>query len=204
MQFLQEKERSFLVRYSNFSGKISRHLSRKQARSVEMTETLYAPSITYPPFSIFMFNQKILFLLAIYISALFASNLLGMKTMPFLFGTHLSVAVFFLPFVFVTIDIVGQVYGPSASRMFVRSGFIALVFFLFANILSEYAPWSANTYARIGESYDAIFSLSFRVGIASLFAFLTSELIDVWVFFRAKQIFSNFFIASTISNIVSQ
>ena len=151
-----------------------------------------------------MFNQKILFLLAIYISALFASNLLGMKTMPFLFGTHLSVAVFFLPFVFVTIDIVGQVYGPSVSRMFVRSGFIALVFFLLANILSEYAPWSENTYARIGESYDAIFSLSFRVGIASLFAFLTSELIDVWVFFRAKQIFSNFFIASTLSNIVSQ
>lgn len=66
-----------------------------------------------------MFNQKLFFLLAIYISALFASNLLGIKTMPFLFGTHLSVAVFFLPILFLTTDIVGQVYGKEMSKKFV-------------------------------------------------------------------------------------
>jgi uncharacterized PurR-regulated membrane protein YhhQ (DUF165 family) len=57
-----------------------------------------------------MFDSKLFYTLTIYISALFASNLLGMKTMPFFFGTHLSVAVFFLPIIFITTDIVGQVY----------------------------------------------------------------------------------------------
>lgn len=66
-----------------------------------------------------MFNQKLFFLLAVYISALFASNLLGLKTMPFLFGTHLSIAVFFMPIIFLTTDIVGQIHGKEVSKKFV-------------------------------------------------------------------------------------
>lgn len=89
-----------------------------------------------------MFNQKLFFLLAVYISALFASNLLGMKTMPFVFGTHLSVAVFFMPIVFITTDIVGQLYGKETAKLFVFSGFTALIIFILGNLLANTVPWS--------------------------------------------------------------
>ena len=151
-----------------------------------------------------MFHTSLFYVLAIYIAALFASNLLGMKTMPFFFGTHLSLAVFFMPILFITTDIVGQVYGREMSKRFVYAGFIALMFFTLGNLLTDSLPWSEATYSRIGESYDMIFSLSWRVSIASLLAFAVSEYIDVIVFFAAKKITKNFFIASTLSNIVSQ
>ncbi len=151
-----------------------------------------------------MFNTKLFYALAIYLAALFASNLLGMKTMPFFFGTHLSLAIFFMPIVFITTDIVGQVYGKDISRKFVIAGFIALIFFTLGNIITESLPWADATYARIGEAYDMIFSLSARITIASLFAFLIAGYIDIWVFFFMKKAFSNFFVASTASNIVSQ
>lgn len=151
-----------------------------------------------------MFNQKLFYALTIYISALFASNLLGMKTMPFFFGTHLSLAIFFMPILFITTDIVWQVYGREISQKFVIAGFIALIFFTLGNILTSLIPWSESTYSRIGEAYDIIFSLSWRVSIASLVAFGLSEYIDIAVFFAAKKLTTNFFIASTLSNIVSQ
>jgi len=151
-----------------------------------------------------MFNQKLFFLLAVYISALFASNLLGMKTMPFLFGTHLSVAVFFLPILFLTTDIVGQVYGKEMSKKFVYAWFIALIFFTLGNLLTNTLPWSEATYTRIGSAYDIVFGLSPRMGIASLFAFLASEYIDVVTFFLGKKLWNNFFFASTFSNLISQ
>ena len=96
-----------------------------------------------------MFNTKLTYLLAIYISALFAANLLGMKTMPFFFGTHLSVAVFFMPILFLTTDIVGQLHGKDMAKRFVYLGFVALVFFILANLLSNTLPWSDSSYTRI-------------------------------------------------------
>jgi uncharacterized integral membrane protein (TIGR00697 family) len=151
-----------------------------------------------------MYNQKLFFLLAVYIAALFASNLLGMKTMPFFFGTHLSVAVFFIPILFLTTDIVGQTYGKELSKKFVYAGFLALIFFTLGNLLANTLPWSEITYTRIGEAYDTVFGLSWRIGLASLFAFFASEYVDVVTFFLGKKIWNNFFFASTFSNIISQ
>ena len=64
-------------------------------------------------------NTKILVALTVFISALFMSNLLGLKTIPFFFGTHLSIAVFTLPFVFITTDVIGKVYGKDMAKKFV-------------------------------------------------------------------------------------
>ena len=150
------------------------------------------------------YSFSIFILLSIYIAALFASNLLGMKTMPFLFGTHLSLAVFFMPILFIMTDIIGQLYGREMSKQFIFAGLIALIFFTLGNFLTNLFPWSPSTYSRIGEAYDTIFSLSIRVSIASLLAYFLSEYTDVVVFFATKKLTSNFFIGSTLSNIISQ
>ena len=54
-------------------------------------------------------NQKIAFALTLYLVSLIASNTLGIKLMPFLFGTHLSVAIFAFPIVFLMTDVIGEV-----------------------------------------------------------------------------------------------
>ncbi len=172
-----------------------------------MPRFLYLSPITYsllPITSLIMINTKLFYALAIYIAAIFASNLLGIKTMPFFFGTHLSLAVFFMPIIFITTDIVWQIYGREMSKRFVYAGFVALIFFTLGNLLSNTLPWSDASYGRIGEAYDTIFSLSWRISIASLLAYFLSEYVDIAVFFAAKTLTKNFFISSTLSNIVSQ
>jgi queuosine precursor transporter len=150
-----------------------------------------------------MNQTKLLYALGIYITALFASNLLGMKTMPFLFDTHISFAVFTLPFIFVTTDVIGQIYGKEMSKKFVLIWTIALIFFTVFSFFSQILPWEAKTYARIGEAYESIFSISLRIALASTIAFAVSEYIDVLVFFAVKKVW-NFALSSTISNIISQ
>ena len=150
------------------------------------------------------YSPSIIHLFSFYITAIFASNLLGMKTMPFLFDTHLSLAVFFIPILFIMTDIVGQIYGREMSKQFVYAGFFALLFFTLGNLFTNMLPWSDASYSRIGIAYDTIFSLSIRVSIASLLAYLLSEYVDIVVFFAVKKMITHFFLASTLSNIVSQ
>ena len=52
--------------------------------------------------------RKLIIALAIYLTSLLAANTLGLKIMPFIFGSHLSVAVFYFPAVFLMTD--GFVY----------------------------------------------------------------------------------------------
>jgi queuosine precursor transporter len=65
-------------------------------------------------------------------------------------------------------------------------------------------PWSPSTYGRIGTAFDTIFSLSIRIALASLVAFIVSEYLDVLVFFRFRQDMRTFWIASFVSNLISQ
>jgi uncharacterized PurR-regulated membrane protein YhhQ (DUF165 family) len=62
--------------------------------------------------------KKFVIALAVYLTSLFAANTLGLKLMPFFFGTHLSVAVFSFPIVFLTTDVIGEIYGKKAAKFF--------------------------------------------------------------------------------------
>jgi uncharacterized integral membrane protein (TIGR00697 family) len=149
--------------------------------------------------------KKILICLTIYVTSLFAANTLGLKIMPFLFGTHLSVAVLSFPIVFIMTDVIGEIYGKKMAKNFVLAGVISIVLFLLYTIISTILPWSEKgLWAR--ESYDLIFSVSFRMSIASLFAFVIAEYQDVFSFFFFKKKIGKkyFWIRSNLSNIWSQ
>ena len=77
------------------------------------------------------FSKKILICLTLYITSLFAANTLGLKLMPFIFNTHLSVAVFSFPIVFIMPDIIGEVYGKQMAKNFVLVGIISIILFYF-------------------------------------------------------------------------
>src|SRR5688500_4195259 len=130
-------------------------------------------------------NKKIIIALTIYLTSLFAANTLGLKIMPFLFGSHLSVAVFSFPIVFLMTDVVGEVYGKELARMFVRAGVISTALFLGYSVLSLSVPWAdAGRWAL--EGYNTVFSVSGRIAMASLVAFAVAEFQDVRVFFWVK------------------
>ena len=149
-------------------------------------------------------NQKILIALTMYLTALIASNTLGIKLMPFIFGTHLSTAIFAFPIVFLMTDIIGEVYGKTISRQFVRMGIYCNIIFLIFNFLSNVMPVSPDFFLR--ESYAEIFGLSLRFSLASLVAFAVGEYQDVFSFFflRAKFGGKYFWLRSNLSNLWGQ
>lgn len=153
--------------------------------------------VSYPP--------RLLFALAIYITSLIAANTLGLKLMPFMFGTHLSVAVFSFPVVFLMTDIVGEIYGKRMARQFVIAGFVSTLLFVSYTIVSDIMPWSPGAlWAKAG--YEQIFGVSVRISLASLLAFAIAEYQDViaFFFFKKKLGEKNFWLRSNLSNIWSQ
>ncbi len=149
--------------------------------------------------------KKILICLTLYISSLFAANTLGMKLMPFLFGTHLSVSVFFFPFVFIMTDVIGEVYGKKMAKNFVLAGVISILLFLFYSLISAMMPWGEKS-LWVKDSYNQVFGLSARFAIASLVAFVIAEYQDVLSFFFFKKNIGEkyFWIRSNLSNVWSQ
>lgn len=149
-------------------------------------------------------DKKLSIALTLYLAALFAANTLGVKLMPFLFGTHLSTAIFAFPIVFLMTDVVGEVYGRETSRLFVRLGFIGTLIFLIFNLISNVVP--ASPVFMMNGAYNQIFGLSLRFTLASLVAFVIGEYQDVFTFFFFKRMFNNrwFGLRSFLSNVWSQ
>lgn len=149
--------------------------------------------------------KKILVCLTLYVTSLFAANTLGIKLMPFLFGTHLSVAVFSFPLVFIMTDIIGEVYGKKMAKNFVLAGVISIILFLFYSLISTILPW-AQKGEWVREGYNQIFGLSVRFSIASLVAFVIAEYQDVFSFFFFKKYTGEkyFWLRSNLSNLWSQ
>jgi len=149
--------------------------------------------------------KKILVCLTLYVTSLFAANTLGIKLMPFLFGTHLSVAVFSFPLVFIMTDIIGEVYGKKMAKNFVLAGVVSIVLFLVYSFISTILPWAKDG-EWVKEGYNQIFGLSVRFSIASLVAFVIAEYQDVFSFFFFKKYTGEkyFWLRSNLSNLWSQ
>src|SRR3989344_4421152 len=125
--------------------------------------------------------------------------------MPFIFGSHLSVAVFSFPVVFLMTDVIGEVYGKRTAKFFVLAGFISTALFIAYSFLSLAMPWSADG-AWVRDGYNQVFGISVRIAIASLLAFLIAEYQDVFSFFflKAKMGGRFFWLRSFLSNVWSQ
>jgi uncharacterized integral membrane protein (TIGR00697 family) len=150
-------------------------------------------------------DRKIIIALALYLTALLAANTLGVKTMPFLFGTHLSVSIFYFPFVYIITDVIGEVYGKPMAKSFVLAGIITTVLFTLWNVLSIVMPWSeASLWAQ--DSYNTLFGISIRMSIASVVAFAVAEYQDVFAFFFLKKKIGEkrFWLRSNLSNLWSE
>lgn len=97
-----------------------------------------------------------------------ASNIL----VQFLFGNWLTWGAFTYPIAFLVTDIMNRVYGAPAARKVVFAGFVVGIIcsLIGTQIMGEFGPW-----------------VTLRIALGSGIAFLTAQLVDVFVFNRLRE-----------------
>ncbi len=96
-----------------------------------------------------------------------ASNIL----VQFLFGNWLTWGAFTYPFAFLVTDLMNRLFGPSQARKVIFAGFVVGVIssLIGTQIMLEYGP-----------------AVTLRIAAGSGTAFLTAQLMDVFVFDRLR------------------
>lgn len=147
-------------------------------------------------------EEKSQVLLAVFVTALVAANLLGNKITVIL-GISVAVGIFTYPLTFLVANIIGEVQGKKAVHHIILIGFFVLLLTLGFTALSLWLPFAERS--AVQAEYTAVFSLSLRITLASLAAFAVSQLNNAYLFCRLR---SNYQHHSTIhyniSVIVSQ
>jgi uncharacterized integral membrane protein (TIGR00697 family) len=148
-------------------------------------------------------EDKLYILLGLFVMAVIVANLMGAKITS-IFGVSMSVAIFIFPLTFLITDIVEEVYGKEKTRMFVLTAFFALVLVLLFTAFFVWLP--AAERFTFNEQYVTIFSLSLRMTIASIIAFLISQFHDIWAFnfWKQKTKGKHLWLRNNASTIVSQ
>ena len=147
--------------------------------------------------------------------------LLGFDPVPFsLLGEEgltytLTAGVLLWPLEFVMTDIVNEYYGPKAVR---RISYIAVIlisyafvmFYMAIEVPAERSFWigsqAANGIPDMQAAFAGIFGQGMWIITGSLIAFLVSQLLDVWVFHRIKNVTGErkVWLRATGSTLVSQ
>ena len=142
-------------------------------------------------------------LLGLFVSALIAANLIGTKITHVWF-IEFSVGIFAFPMTFLITDIIEEVHGKEKTKMFVYVGFLCLLFALLLTTLAVALPFAERSFVK--ENYTQVFGSTIRIFIASLTAYLISQLHDVWAFNFWKKATKGRFLwfRNNASTIVSQ
>lgn len=142
-------------------------------------------------------------LLALFVAAIVAANLLGNKITTIL-GVSVSVGIFSYPLTFLITDIIAEVHGKKRAFHFLIGGLASIILVLILVIIS--LKLKPNPRFIYEQEYQTIFKLSTRMLIASLMAFATSQSHDIWAFhFWKKKTKGKFlWLRNNVSTIVSQ
>ncbi|MDR1626863.1 MAG: queuosine precursor transporter [Spirochaetia bacterium] len=148
-------------------------------------------------------NGKKEFLACLYICCMVLANLLGTKITT-LFGVRVSVGIFFIPVLFLTTDVIGEVFGKKEAKRVVLVSLAMLLITLGMTALCIVLP--ANSTWDNQEAYASVFGSSLRMTLASLVAFVFSQFHDVWAFefWRQKTGGRFLWLRNNASTIVSQ
>jgi uncharacterized integral membrane protein (TIGR00697 family) len=144
------------------------------------------------------------FLLGLFVASLVAANLIGSKIAQIGF-VHFSVGIFAYPITFLITDMIEEVFGREKTKMFVKVGFWCMIIVLLMTVLAVALPFAERSYVQ-AEQYNPVFGISIRFLIASVTAFIISQMHDIWAFNFWKQKTKGRFLwlRNNASTIVSQ
>ncbi|MBR5098901.1 MAG: queuosine precursor transporter [Spirochaetales bacterium] len=142
-------------------------------------------------------------LFALFVASMVMVNTLGSKITTIL-GVRVSVGIFFVPVLFLTTDIIGEVFGRKEASRFVNMATIMLVLlFVMMSVCIAIRP---NESWDMQEQYAIVFGSSMRMTIASLVSFVVAQQLDVFMFSLWGKITKgkHLWIRNNMSTIVSQ
>lgn len=148
-------------------------------------------------------DNKILFLQAIFITALLLANIVGAKIYN-LGNLTISVTLWLMPLTFLITDILEEVKGKKVVNNLIWT--TAIILFL-SYLFIQWTVWvtPAERYTN-NEAFVTIFQNSSRFFLASIVAFLISQMHDVWSFnFWKEKTHGKFlWLRNNLSTFVSQ
>jgi len=118
----------------------------------------------------------------------------------------MSIGIIPWPVVFLTTDIINEYFGTKGVRQlsFITAGLISYTFILlFFAMLVRSAPISASV---TDEQFNAVFGQSMWIIVGSVVAFLTSQFVDVFIFWALRDRTGGkmMWLRSTGSTVISQ
>jgi uncharacterized integral membrane protein (TIGR00697 family) len=129
-------------------------------------------------------------LLGCIVLAILLANIQGPK-LTIILGFQTSLGVIFYSGIFFATDLLSEKYGRAEAGRAVMIGFaVSVIVVLMMSLALLFAPSDqANTAEfsrRIHESFEAILNFTPRFVFGSLFAYLISQSLDVWLFHKIK------------------
>jgi len=119
---------------------------------------------------------------------------------------HVSVGILTVPVMFLVTDIVEEVLGKEVAKKFVNSAIVVMIFILIITALSVWLPADPTKEYFSQESYASIFSVTIRMSIASIIAFILAQYHDIWAFnfWKRKTDGKFLWLRNNASTIISQ
>jgi queuosine precursor transporter len=142
-------------------------------------------------------------LTGIFVAALVTSTLIGSKLI-LLSGVSVSAGILVFPFTFLSLDVAADCYGKSTAKTIIRVGILVQIFVLFFVWLGGMLP--ASPLRDMGPAYEQVFSLTGRMILASVSAYLCSQILDITVFLQVKEITgqSKLWLRTNVATLTSQ
>jgi len=149
-------------------------------------------------------EKKTNLLLGLFVAMIIAANLIGSKITA-VGMIEFSVGIFAFPITFLITDIIEEVHGKEKTKEFIKITFICMVTVLLITVFAVSLPYAERSYVQDGE-YSKVFGLSIRFFIASITAFLLSQLHDIWAFnfWKEKTKGRFLWLRNNLSTLVSQ
>lgn len=161
-------------------------------------------------------ETKLITLTALYIFCVLMTETLGVKTSPIghislhfwpinIPQLKVSMAIFFIPFIYSINDVVAQVWGYKTARSIYRISLFTIVGLAFFSWVSTSLPPSM-IFMDKEAAFDTIFGQALRFSLASITAFAVSDILDVIIFckLRDRLHWKWLWFSTNVSNIISQ
>jgi len=147
--------------------------------------------------------RTLLLLTALYLAGILSANAMAAKLLV-VFGVHVTTGALAIPLVYLTTDLINELYGAAETRRVVWLGLLAnciLVAMTQIGLLMPVSPFGATQQAA-----EAMFSVTPRIVVASMVAYLVSSMVDVQVFVRLRELTKerHFWLRKNGSTVVSQ
>lgn len=159
-------------------------------------------------------TRLFVFLAGLFVTALVIGDILGGKLYQTeVGGLVLTISVGMIPFpiVFLLTDLINEFYGQKAARFVTMVGFVMAWFTIAVIQVADRVPFAPFTLGADWtgihpDSFDRVFMSSTRILIASTAAYLTAQLVDIFIFHALRRRTSGkaLWLRATGSTVVSQ